>query len=523
MAPLQYRQISLDKDVVTTDVRSSSAYFEENKALDDHSGRSLRSGAAVIFARGVNAIIQIVTVMFLARLLSPEDYGLVSMVAAFTGFAPVVVDLGTQDAIVQRERISRAEISALFWITIAVGTTLAVVAALCAPLIARFYDEPRLTAIVIASSATFVACATSVQHYSLLRRVMMFRELAVIEVSANVLSAAVAVASAFMGAGYWALIVRQIATPSFLAVGLWYRCGWLPGRPVLTTGVKESLRFGLNIVGWSMADFAGRSADRVAIGYRAGATVLGQYQNALFVYNNLIDVLVWPLHGVASASLSKLRHDPPELRRSWAKAISTVAFYAMPAFGLLAVIGQDLVVQMLGAKWTSAGVLLSVLAFRGIPQCVERTQGWLHVTAGRTDRWMRWGLLSALIHFGALFIGLAYGAIGVAVAYVVVMFLLFVPAIAYAGGPLGIHATDVVRSVWRQIVASVVSVGLAQTFHWTLLSDVHPLGRMTVLGIIYSVSYLVLSLGVLGLRTPLQTTRTLIGGYVPTRLGQLLD
>jgi PST family polysaccharide transporter len=105
----------------------------------------------------------------------------------------------------------------------------------------------------------------------------------------------------------------------------------------------------------------------------------------MFIYDNLLDVLVFPLHQVAIASLSKLQGDLVALRRSWAKALSTVAFYAMPAFGLLSVTSRDLVVTLLGPKWANAGVILSILALRGIPHSVERTLGWLHVAAGRTD------------------------------------------------------------------------------------------------------------------------------------------
>jgi PST family polysaccharide transporter len=365
------------------------SYFAENQADQGHSQNSLRGGAVSIFARGINALVQIGSVLFLARLLAPEDYGLVSMVTAIVGFAPVLVDLGTRDAIVQRASISRSDVSTLFWITMTVGLAFTGIAAIAAPVIASFYGEPRLTAIVVVSSVTFVAYALGMQHFALLRRSMKFRDMAVVEVTANVLSAALAIAMAGYGFGYWALVVRPVLTPIFLSAGAWLKCRWVPGWPAITADVKHMLGFGFNITKFSLLDFAGKSSDRVAIGYRSGATNLGYYQNALFVYDNLLDVLVFPLHNVAVASLSKLRGDLSELRRSWAKALSVVAFYAMPAFGLLAVTSRDIVVILLGAKWASAGVLLSVLALRGIPHAIERTLRWLHVTAGRTDRWVR--------------------------------------------------------------------------------------------------------------------------------------
>ena len=495
-----------------------TGYFDDHKMVPGHARRALRSGAVSILARAVNGAIQIGSVLFLARLLSPEDYGLVGMVAAVTGFAPVLVDLGTRDAIVQRSRIAEGEASALFWITLSLGSALALIVAASGPLIARFYGEPRLTAIAIVSSLTFVTSALTCQHYALLRRAMMFQELASIEVAANLLGAALAITIAFLGFHYWALVVRPIAATFLLAAGVWWQCRWLPSRPTLTGGVKEMLKFGLNLTGFTATDVAARSSDRVAIGYRIGATGLGFYQNALFVYDNLLEVLTGQLHGVAVAGLSKLRGDLGELRRLWAKALSTMTFFAMPAFGLLSVTAPDLIVLLLGRKWSNAGILLGVLALRGIPQSVERTLGWLHVTAGRTDRWMRWGVFAGGAQLLALLSGLPFGAMGVVTALVIAMFILFVPAIAYAGRPLGIVPGDVVRTVWRQVAGSLACAALGFLLRYSLLSKNTPLTRTGLLAVVYVVSYLAIVVGLLRLRSPIRTGLALCGEFLPSRL-----
>src|SRR6185503_11545155 len=100
----------------------------------------------------------------------------------------------------------------------------------------------------------------------LLRRAMMFRQVAMIEFAANVVGAGTAIAMAFTGSGYWALVVRPLVTGLFTAIGVWTYCRWVPPKPTLTAGVKEMLRFGVNLTGFSIADFVGRCADSVAIG-----------------------------------------------------------------------------------------------------------------------------------------------------------------------------------------------------------------------------------------------------------------
>ena len=474
-------------------------------------------------ARAANAFVQIGSVLFLARLLAPEDYGLVAMVTAITGFATVLVDLGTRDAIVQRTRITEGEISALFWITLAIGCGFALVVASCSPLIAWFYGEPRLRMITVISSITFITSALTCQHYALLRRAMQFHKLAVIDVSANVLSAATAITVAFLGFHYWALVVRPIAMSSLVVIGVWVQCRWLPRKPAMTPGVKDMVKFGLNTAGFTITDYGiGRSSDKIAIGYRSGPKSLGYYQNALFVYDNLLDVLVFPLHSVAVSSLSKVREDLKEFRRLWSKALSTVAFYAMPAFGLLTITSRDLIVLLLGAKWQKAGVLLSILALRGIPHCVERTLGWLHVSAGRSDRWMRYGFVAACGQLVALFSGLTFGPTGVVTAYVIYMYLLFIPAIAYAGRPMSIGAADVVRVVWRQLAGALITVGIGLILRYTLLVHTSGIARTAVLGLAYLVVYLVIVVGLFRVRMPVGVVLQLVRDILPARYARLV-
>lgn len=492
------------------------SFFGDNKAAADHGRQSLRSGALSVAARAINALIQVAAVIFLARLLSPEDYGLVAMVTAVTGFAPLFVDLGTRDAIVQRPQISKEEISALFWVTLGIGVVFSGLVASAGPWIARLYGEPRLTQIALISSLAFVTSALSCQHYALLRRAMMFQNIAVLEVISNLLAAAAAVGIALAGFGYWALVSRPIINNVLSAIGVWSQCRWLPALPRFTEGVKQMLKFGVQLTGFSLTDFFRRTCDRIAIGYGHGATRLGYYQKAFLVYDNVLDLTI-ALHAVAGVSLSKLRDNLEELRRLWAKGLSTLSFYAMPIFGAIAVVSQDFIFLVLGAKWNAAGTLLSVLAFRGMPHVVERTLGWLHVAAGTGDRWLRWGLFVAATQVAALFAGLPFGAMGVAVSYTVAMFLIFVPTIVYAGRPFGINAGHVWSAVKAPLLSAVIAAGIGFLARFAFLDDMQKSLRMVILGLIYVGCYLALVLGWFRFWTPLRVMASLLKDYLPSR------
>ena len=490
-------------------------YFEEHKPKEGLGRQSLRGGAFSVTARAVNALVQVGSLLFLARLLTPEDYGLVVMVTALTAFAPMLVDLGTRDAVVQRARITEGEASTLFWLTIGVGFGSAVIISGCGTLIADFYGEPRLNAIVVVSSLAFVGLALSAQHGALLRRAVMFRELAIIDMTANILSSAGAIVIAYFGFGYWALVARPVAMYFLTAAGTWWYCRWLPRKPVITPGVKQMVRFGVNLSGFSLTDFVARNGDRVAVGRVLGARTLGYYQNAMFLYENLLNVLVSALHEVAVSGLSRLQNDPAGLRRAWAKALSTVTFFAMPVFGVLAITSEDLIIILLGEKWAQTGLLLSVLALRGIAQSAERTLGWLHVAAGRTDRWLRWGVLAACFQLLGLFCGLPFGPYGVVWACVISMHILFIPALVYAGRPLGIRARQVIAVVGPQFTGALTAAAVGFGLRASLLAGVAPIQRMAILVLLYIAMYLIVVMGLFRVTVPVQVCLSMLREFLP--------
>jgi polysaccharide transporter, PST family len=498
--------------------RSADRYFEENKPYSGLGQASLRSGVTVVAARGVNIFVQLASTVLLARLLSPHDFGLVAMVMALVGFAPMLIDLGTSEAAAQKTHITESEISSLFWLNFAIGAALTVLLVASSGLIARFFGEPSLTSIVLVLSITFILGAISNQHYALMRRVMEFQRIAMIDISANVVGSLVSVAMAFGGWGYWSLVAKPIVTSVMTVIGVWLCCPWMPGRPLPSKDVRELVGFGLGVTGFTMTDYVARSADRVALGYFYGAGPLGYFQNAFSVYGNLLSILTEPLHNIAVSGLSKLRNDLDELKRSWAMALSSLTFFSSLAFAVLAVTGQDFVVILLGPKWAPAGPLLCIFAVKGISQSVERSMGWLHVSAGRSDRWMKWGIFSAVCQLLALGAGLPFGLTGVAVTYTIATFFLFVPALVYAGRPVGIDVRDVLRTVAPQMAAGLIVVAFGFAVQELFLIGFSPIPRFFISVPVCTVAYIVVAAGVFRVTGPLQLAFSLLRHFSPARL-----
>src|SRR6266478_3399078 len=158
------------------------AYFEDHRESTDLGRLALRGGLVSVAMQYSNGVLQIVAAIVLARLLAPEDFGLVAIVTVLTSFAPLLIDFGLGDATAQRSKITRSQVSSLFWLSSGIGLAIAVIVAACSPLIAWLYGDPRVEMMALYSSTTFVLFGLSFQHLALLRRTMQFARIAKIQI-----------------------------------------------------------------------------------------------------------------------------------------------------------------------------------------------------------------------------------------------------------------------------------------------------------------------------------------------------
>ena len=487
-----------------------AVYFEAHQESRDLGRLALRGGTASVAMQYGNGVLQLAAAVILARLMAAEDFGLVAIVTVLTSFAPLLIDFGLGDATTQKSKITRSQVSSLFWLSSGIGLAIAVVVAACSPLIAWIYREPRIEAIALYSAITFVLFGVSNQHLALLRRTMQFATIAKIQILSTLAGAAIAIFTAICGYGYWALVLRPIASSLCVAMGAWLVCRWRPGFPVLDNEVKSMVRFGLHVVGFSVTYSLARAVDRITLGLFYRPDEVGYYQNAITLYDNSIFTMLVQLHTVGSAALSKLQSNPAALRQKYEAALSALAFFVMPAAAILSVTAQDLTVMLLGEKWRAAGLLLSIIALRGIFQVVEGSQGWLHLSIGRADRWRNWGIVSLVVQVVAVLGGLPFGATGVAVAVVLTSLLIAVPSISYAGRPIGIGASLVIRAVGQQLIGAISILAGGWWLQTTALTHYSSLVRIFLTTAFCISIYFLIVVGLFRLTEPIKVAGAVV-------------
>jgi PST family polysaccharide transporter len=237
---------------------------------------------------------------------------------------------------------------------------------------------------------------------------------------------------------------------------------------------------------------------------------VGYFQNATTLYENSIFSVLGQLHTVGSAALSKLQSNPAALRQKYEAALSALAFFVMPTAAILSVTAEDVTVLLLGEKWRAAGSLLSIIALRGIFEAVEGSQGWLHLSIGRADRWRNWGIVSLGVQIVAVLGGLPFGTMGIAIAGVVASGLLALPSIIYAGRSIGVGAAIVIRAVGPQFVGAVSAAAAGGWLQTDALSDHSSFVRILLTGSFCVCVYLIIVVGLFQFTGPIKVARTMV-------------
>lgn len=455
---------------------------------------TIRGGYARAAAVAANFALRLGSVIILARLLDPKDFGLLGMVTAFTGVLSLFRDFGLSAAAVQLASVSSAQSSTLFWINLLVGALLTLIAAVCAPAVSGFYHEPRLLLVTVVVAAGFLFNGAGVQHSALLQRQMRFRALAVIDVIALILSIAAAISLALAGFGYWALVAMTLSTPVVTTIGLWVASGWVPQMPSRRIGLRSMMKFGGALTLNGFVVYIASNFDKVLVGRYWGADALGIYGRAYQLVRIPTDTLNSAVGEVAFSALSRLHNDAQRLKSYFLKGYSLVLALTVPVTVVCGLFADDMVRVLLGPKWTQAIPIFRLLAPTILVFAIANPLGWLLTALGLVGRGLRISFVIGPLMILGYVIGLSHGPRGVALAYSTVMIFWAVPAILWC-----IHGTvfsflDIIRVIARPVASIVPAAIVGAAFHFFVVGRLGAWPRLTLECAILLLAYLTILL-----------------------------
>ena len=418
---------------------------------------AVRGAGVTVFSQSLGFAVQMIATVVLARLLTPSDFGLVTMVTTFSLLLLNCGLNGFTEAVLQRDEIDHSLATNLFWISAGLGLLLTIGFAAAGSLLASLYGDPRVAGVAVAISVTILFTTVSVQHLALLKRAMRFSVVSINDIVARAVSVAVSILFAWTGWGYWALVAGAISLSLATSIGAWASCRWVPGLPHRGVGTVPTVRFAMNTYARFVTNYFTRNIDNLLVGWIFGPQPLGFYKKAYDLFVLPANQLSAPLTAVAVSALSRVDRHSTHYARCFPSALSTLAFVGMGLGAGLTLIGRDLIRLLLGPGWEESGRIFTVFGPGIGIMLLYGTHGWIHLSIGRADRWFRWGIVEFAVT-GLLFLsGLRWGPTGIAVAWVVSFWALTVPALWYAGRPIRLGIVAIIGAVWKYVLASALA------------------------------------------------------------------
>ncbi len=301
-------------------------------------------------SRIIRLLLQLGITALLARLLTPNDFGLLAMVFVFTNLVMIFRDFGLTAALIQRKGLTEEHLSSSFWINVLTGLLLALLLVVLAPAIAYFYGEDRLTTIIMVLASTFFISSFGIVQVALFTKELNFKPLAIVEILAVAISGIAAVVLAFSGFGVWSLVWYQVISSFVTVFFLWNFSSWRPKLLFRWQRVKELLGFGLNLTGFNLVNYFGRNLDNLLIGKFLGVNPLG-------FYNLAYRLLLFPLQNISSVtgrvmfpSFSAIQDDKSKVRYAYIKTTRYIATVTFPLMVGFLVVAPQFVIVIFGPQ-----------------------------------------------------------------------------------------------------------------------------------------------------------------------------
>jgi O-antigen/teichoic acid export membrane protein len=395
--------------------------------------------------------------LFLARLLSPDDYGIAGMALVAGTFVLVFGDLGLGAALIQREAITEADRSTTFWLSLGSGViATAATLAVAAPL-ARFFDEPAVEGLVSVLAFSFLITSLGATQRALLTREMNFNAIELRVMVGTLISGIVAVVLAALGYGPWAIVGQYMTMAAISTTMLVVAARWWPRAAPSMTSVRNLAGLSLGVLGNRILYTLEDAATNTLIGRSLGPAALGAWTVSTNVVLIPVSRLTVPIGEVLFPAFSRIQDDRDRIGVMWLTAIRYGAAISTPALLGLAAVTPDFVPVVLGDRWAATEPVLQVLALIGT---IRAIQGWNTSVVVALNRARSLAILSAgslLAAIASISIGTQFGVVWAAVIFTSCMATcVYLPYQLFLCRLLGVPVRDLVRALGGVVVASLI-------------------------------------------------------------------
>ncbi len=418
----------------------------------------------------VNKTFSFAIKLVLAKLLFPEQFGLVGMAAVFTSFVQVFNELGIGAALVQRkeENLREAHYHTAFWTGVvwSIGIFL-IISLIVAPLAAQFYNEPLLRKLIPVLSIGVLSSPINLVHRAQLTKQMDFKKLAFIGNASTIFSGTIAMVLAYQGAGVWSLVFNSVA--SFLiAMPLYFRATkWMPKLIWEKQAFHDVFGFGIYTTGTSILNNLLANLDYLLIGKLLSASALGVYTFAFVLTDTFRNQFTLMMNKVMYPVYGKHQDDPGLLKKYYLKVVTYNSLVIYPVMVLLITLGEPIILNFFGSKWQGSILPMKILALSVMIHMLVSGHSSLLRGQGKPELELKLQFFKTIFLYVPLItLGVFnYGIVGAAWACVIYKVLEVVVVQYYLKRIVGISIKDILGHIKGPLIASLVSFGLTFTLY----------------------------------------------------------
>jgi len=447
-------------DVVPSSGLDDNAAVTTTAAI---AARAARGTVAALVAQAMTAALYVIASLVLARLLSPDDFGVFALAFAVVAVVNIVQHGGLLLPLVQTRTLSRSQLASVFWFCAAVGVGQAGLGGILAPIVAWLFRDPRLTAPIVVLALGYVATGLTTTETALMRRRMEFGRLAMMEVTTVCIAVAVAIGAAWLGAGYWSLVLLQVARQFAFCAVLLIATGGVPRPRLHIADLAPLLQTGRVMVVFEAVAFLNTRVDNLIVGWFAGPATLGFYAKAYEFVVLISNQIYGPIGSVVHATLSRVQDDARRFEMSVRRGVLLTTSIAAPFFICLAAHAPLVVAVLFGEKWLPSAPLVRALAPGAMTMAITASVGWIFASLGTAQRQLPWAVMSSIATVTAFAAATPWGALGIALAFSGCRVLLLVPSLIFTcqSTPVAWHALLGVAA--RPVAASALAALVSRT------------------------------------------------------------
>lgn len=408
---------------------------------------------------GVTQVLNLVIGIFLARLLSPEDYGIVGVLTIFTVIAGNLQSSGFTQGLINLKHPEPNDYNSVFWFNILASLTIYAVLFFCAPLIAMFFHRPELTELSRFVFLGFVISAFGIAQNAYMTKKMMNRRLATVSLAALAVSGTAGIAIAFSGYRYWSLAWQQIIYISVLNAGRYFYSDWRPSLHIDFTPVKKMFGFSVKILATNIINTIGNNILTLVFGRLFPMKAVGNFTQAYKWDTMANSVVSGALSQVSQTVLVSAADSGDRERRVFRKMMRFTAFLSFPVMFGLALVAEEFIVLTISDKWLDSVVLLRILCFSGAFMPFYTLYQNLAISSGRSDIYMWLNIVQIVLQIGVILLFHPYGMTAMVVVYTAFFIMWLAVWQAYARKFIKLGFTDTLRDIMPFMIAAAATMG----------------------------------------------------------------